>query len=329
MKKLIYIVLLYFFTSQVMAQGVATDTTHYLLAGNLDDYSAWSFSKQTGTSGTLSNYHGINGNGLQIRYTFPPSGGWVNLEIPIGSSFTQSNPMVFFIYSTNSSDKIEIKFTDQDGSLFDVKPSLAKYSGGWNHVTAYLNNTTYDWGGNPTFDTPSKFSLAISGIALSSGTVFFDEIGIGKTGLLSSFQPTIDPDSQLVGAGFAQRRDLGVQPEDPLVLKYLEALQDQSTTDGNLLPNYSLQLTVFPNPFTTSLSINYKAGINSPIAVNIFNSDGIKVKTIENKDVSDGNYSLNWDGKDAEGKKVNPGVYLVQLVSGKHIESARVLYLKE
>lgn len=312
-----------------MAQGVANDTTHYLVANNLDDYSAWSFSKQIRTNGTVSNYNGINGDGLQIRYSFPPSGGWVNLEIPIGSSFTRSNPMAFFIYSTNSSDKLEIKFTDQDGSVFNVKPSLGKYSGGWNHVTAYLKNTTYDLGGDTTFNTPSKFSLAISGVALSSGTIFLDEIGSGIAGLASSFQPTIDPDSEFSEIDFAQRHDTVIQPKAPLVLKHLQALQVQSTTAVNLMPTNLLHLTVFPNPFTTTLTINYQAGSNSPITINIFNNDGLKVKTIENKDVSGGNYSVFWDGTDADGKKVNPGVYLVQLVSGKQKENVRVLYFKE
>ncbi|HEY3371405.1 MAG TPA: FlgD immunoglobulin-like domain containing protein [Prolixibacteraceae bacterium] len=238
MKKLIYIVLIAFFSIKGFAQGITTDTTPYLLATNLDNYSAWSFSRQSGTLGTVSNYNGLNGNGLQLTYNFPSTGGWVNLEIPVGSSFTKSNPMVFFIYTANSLDNLEIKLIDQDGSVFMVKPALAKYAGGWTHVTAYLDNMNYAWGGNTIFDTPSRFSLAISGAGSSSGRVCFDEIGIGKAGLVSSFMPTLDPDRELAGVGFAQRRDLAIATEDPLVLKYLEALQDQSTLAGNLLPTY-------------------------------------------------------------------------------------------
>jgi len=238
MKQLFFFFLITFFTNQGFTQGITTDTTNYLLAGNLDNYSAWSFSKQTGTTGTISNYKGLNGNGIQINYAFPSSGGWVTMEIPFGGSYTKSNPMVFFISATNSTDKLEIKFIDQDGSVFDVKPSLSKYSGGWNHVIAYLSNTNHDWGGNATFDTPSKFSLAISGSGSSSGIVYFDEIGIGKVGLPSSFLPTIDPNSELAGIGFAQRRDTVITPEDPLVLKFLEGLQDQSTVTKNLVPTY-------------------------------------------------------------------------------------------
>jgi hypothetical protein len=238
MRKLIRIILICFFSNQVLAQGLTSDTTNYLLAGNLDNYAAWSFNKQVGTNGTISNYKGLHGTGIQINYTFPATGGWVTMDIPFGSLYTKSNPMVFFIYTTNSADKLEIKFIDSDGSVFDIKPSLSKYFGGWNHITAYLDNTSYDWGGNTKFETPSKFSLAISGSGTSSGTVCFDEIGVGKVGLPSSFLPTIDPDCELGGIGFAQRRDTVMTPEDPLVLKYLESLQDLSTVSRNLLPTY-------------------------------------------------------------------------------------------
>ena len=252
MRKLSLIILISFFSFKGLTQGVPTDTTNYLLTGNMDNYSAWSFYKQTGTNGTIGNYIGLNGNGIQITYTFPSTGGWFTMDTPIGSSFTKSNPMAFFIYTTNSIDKLEIKFIDSDGSVFDVKPSLSKYSGGWNHVTVYLENTNYDWGGNSTFDTPARFSLAVSGTGKSSGTVLFDEIGIGKPGLPSSFLPTIDPNSELAGIGFAQRRAVNINPENPLVLKYLEELQDYSTTAGKIVPTYAggAQIQTFNNCLT-------------------------------------------------------------------------------
>ncbi|HLN73440.1 MAG TPA: T9SS type A sorting domain-containing protein [Prolixibacteraceae bacterium] len=249
MKKHISIILLLLWFLQAGAQGLPADTSLYLLTGNLDNYLAWSFSKQNGTTGTVSNYAGLNDNGLKVNYTFPSSGGWVNLEIPVGASFTRSNPMVFFIYATSSTANLEIKFIDKDGSVFDVRPSLSKYANGWYQVTAYLDNASYAWGGNPTFDSPAKFSLAISASGASSGTVYFDEIGIGKAGLASSFLPTIDPNSQLPGVGFAQRRDTAMTAEDPLVLTYLEQMQDQGSQAALLVPTYfgGVQAQTFNN----------------------------------------------------------------------------------
>ena len=251
--KLIGILLTCLMALNAWSQGVTIDTTSYLMAGNLDNYAAWSFSKQSGTLGTVSNYNGLNSNGLRVSYTFPSSGGWVNLEIPIGSAFTRSTPMVFHIYSAHATDYLEIKFIDQDGSVFDLRPSLDKYVGSWHHITAYLSNTSHAWGGNASFDTPVKFSLAISGTGASSGSVYFDEIGIGKAGLPSSFQPTIDPNSEMPGTGFAQRRAEAMTAEDLLVLEYLKQMQDKGSPSAQLLPTYytGLQAQTFNNCLAT------------------------------------------------------------------------------
>lgn len=249
MNKLVLILLLSLWFIKGGAQGVASDTTRYLLAGNLDNYTAWSLSKQAGSVASVSNYSGLNGDGLKVNYSFPLSGGWINLEIPIPSAFTKSNPFVFYIYSINQNANLEIKFIDNDGSVFDVRPALSKYVNGWHAVTAYLDNTSYAWGGNSTFEVPAKFSLAISASGAGDGTVYFDEIGVGKAGLPSSFLPTIDPNSQLSGIGFIQRRDTAMIAEDPLVLTYLEQLQDQGSVAAVLLPTYygGIQAQTFNN----------------------------------------------------------------------------------
>lgn len=238
MNKSIFIIWLFLWVCKTHAQGLPSDTTSYLLQGNLDNYSEWSFSRQTGSSGTLGSYSGLNGNGLKVSYSFPSSGGWVNLEIPVGNLFTRSHPLVFFVHTTPSTATLEIKLIDRDGSVFNVNPFLNKYANGWHPVTAYLDNMSYAWGGNPTFDIPSRFSLAISAPVASSGTVYFDEVGIGKAGLPSSFLPTVDPNSQLPGIGFIQRRDTVLTAEDPLVLKYLQLLQDYGSPSQALLPTY-------------------------------------------------------------------------------------------
>lgn len=46
-----------------------------------------------------------------------------------------------------------------------------------------------------------------------------------------------DPDSALKGIGFNQRRDSFMHPEDTLVLKYLEVIQDVSSPGQDLLPS--------------------------------------------------------------------------------------------
>ena len=186
----------------------------------------------------MAGYSGLNNNGIALNYGFPSSGGWINMEIPL-SAFNADHPIVFFFYNTSNSGYLELKFTDSDGSVFGIKAPLNEYSAGWTHITVYSDNTSYWWGGNASFGIASGFSIAISGSETGSHTVYFDEIGIGKTGLPTSFPSTLDPNWNLQGTGFLQRRDLAMATEDPLVLAYLKQLQDVSSADADLVPTYA------------------------------------------------------------------------------------------
>lgn len=238
MKKTAYIILLSFFCFSALSQGIPTDTTNYLISGNWDTYSSWQFSKQDGaTTGSIANYNGLNNDGIAFSYSFPSGGGWVNMELNL-SSYSIDHPIVLFIHSSSGINDLELKFIDNDGSVFGVKTALSGYTDGWEHITVYLDNTDYWWGGDSDFDTPAKFSVALSGSVAGSATVYFDEIGIGKSGLPSSFLTTIDPNYALPGIGFLQRRDASIDPEDTLVLKYLKVMQDKSSAAGCMLPTY-------------------------------------------------------------------------------------------
>ncbi|MFZ5941709.1 MAG: hypothetical protein ACOYXB_14135 [Bacteroidota bacterium] len=222
--------------SLLQGQGVSSDTAHYLSGGSWDDHSLWGFSAGSGASGNADNYSGLNGDGISLSYTFPSGGGWVNLEKSLGA-YSTADPIVFFIYSATDLNYLELKFTDSDGSVFGIKKALSNYYNGWTHICIYLDNTEYWWGGNTSFGTPSKFSVALSGTAEGSGAVILDETGIGKAGLPTTFLSTIDPNALLPGTGFLQRRDEALTPPDPLVLEYLKVLQDESSPAGQLLPS--------------------------------------------------------------------------------------------
>ena len=49
--------------------------------------------------------------------------------------------------------------------------------------------------------------------------------------------PVLDPDRELPGTGFRQRRDSSMLPEDPLVLEWLKVMQDHASEDKKLVPS--------------------------------------------------------------------------------------------
>ncbi|MEI6172497.1 MAG: hypothetical protein WCR01_02010 [Bacteroidota bacterium] len=210
-----------------------SDTGNYLVSSNWDNCAGWTISKSPGTTVVKSTFDGIHHDGISITYTFP-SGGWFDMSIALPDTFSQNSPISFFIKSS-SSNFLELKFTDTDGSVFGLKTSLGDYVKEGKQVVVYLKNTEYWWGGNDKFDKFARFSIAVSGN--ENGTLYLDETGVGKASLISTFHSSYDPDSTLAGIGFAQRRDSTLLKEDTLVLEYLKVMQDNSSVDQNLLPS--------------------------------------------------------------------------------------------
>jgi hypothetical protein len=201
-----------------------------------DSVQFWNLSTDVTTVAELVNFNGQNNNGLRIDYQFGNS-GWFNLELTQQKPVNTDSSIVFYLKST-SSNYIELKFTDSDGSVFGAKKIMTDYIAYEKQFVVYFTDAKYWWGGNNSFDGFKSFSIAVSGSG--SGTVWFDEIGNGTTQLESSMEPeysTLDPDSTLAGIGFAQRRDEAMTAEDPLVLEYLKTIQDISSARMDLLPS--------------------------------------------------------------------------------------------
>jgi len=240
MKKLVYFILLPFLFAKSLAQeniAINSDTIDYLISDNWNKSVIWTLSKlDDNTIVTKINFKGLHNDGLKIDYTLPLNGGWFNFDIPLNGNYDRNSPVVFFIRALHGqTNNLELKFTDNRGSVFRRVTPLNNPSGNWKHIVIYLKDTEYAWGGDGKFGNFSKFSFALSG--KDAGTIWIDEIGVGRAGLNSSFSSTLDSDSTLAGIGFAQRRDSLIVPEDTLALEYLRVIQDISSKDQNILPS--------------------------------------------------------------------------------------------
>ena len=146
-------------------------------------------------------------------------------------------------------DDLEIKFEDTDGSVYQKRYSMNNVYTDWCQVVVYIWNTGYVWGGSDTlFNVSKNFELAFSGDSM--GTVWIDEIGIGKPGSMPGFY--LDPYRESEGNGFLQRRYENALPENAGLYRYLELMQDHSTTDGRILAND--ENTTYVSTFNNALA---------------------------------------------------------------------------
>jgi len=112
----------------------------------------------------------------------------------------------------------------------------------------------------------------------------------------------------------------------------LEAVNYHTTTVNaeskrKIVKGFSL-LQNYPNPFNPHTTIKYNIFQPSFVTIYIYNSLGIKIKTIVNSYKSAGNYKTVWDGKDEAGKKVTSGNYFYQLKLDDKIVTRQMLLLK-
>jgi len=84
----------------------------------------------------------------------------------------------------------------------------------------------------------------------------------------------------------------------------------------------------FPNPFQFTTTIQFYIADNKEVTLDIVNLLGYKIKSLINKKLAQGFYTINWDGKNSKGSDVPSGIYFVTLQTGNFRKSKKLLLLK-
>lgn len=92
-------------------------------------------------------------------------------------------------------------------------------------------------------------------------------------------------------------------------------------------PVYKLERNI-PNPFYSSTSICFSIPAKSNVKVLIYDCTGRKIRNLMGGLMEAGRYSVIWDGKDDNGKRVTPGVYLYRLEGKDCRITKKLIYIK-
>ncbi|MEZ4991462.1 MAG: T9SS type A sorting domain-containing protein [Saprospiraceae bacterium] len=85
-------------------------------------------------------------------------------------------------------------------------------------------------------------------------------------------------------------------------------------------------LEVFPNPFTTEVTIRFYLQEAGQTTLNIFDLQGRLVRQLHQETLDAGSYQWQWDGTGRGGNRLPSGMYLVQLRSAEVVVNKRVLF---
>ncbi len=173
--------------------------------------------------------------------------------------------------------------------------------------------------------------LALRPLALLNGFIYASNFSNGK--LKVAFAGT----SPLISAGdlfelSVTSKDLQTMPSlETAAISYnrLNEISERvvnSPVSSRIVPvtaKFSIG-RVYPNPFITSIRIEYNVASSQPIELSVFDLSGRKLITLANGIRKAGRYEVAWDGRDNYGRQTSAKVFLVRYVSGSEVKTVRL-----
>ena len=100
----------------------------------------------------------------------------------------------------------------------------------------------------------------------------------------------------------------------------MERIKNVEVEKENMIEDYKLDQS-YPNPFNPETEIRFQLKDKSNVALSVYNEKGELVDKLLNKELSQGNHSVIFNGSD-----LNSGVYFYKLkVDGKSTTKKMVL----
>lgn len=84
----------------------------------------------------------------------------------------------------------------------------------------------------------------------------------------------------------------------------------------------------YPNPFNPGTIISYTMDAYSQVSITIYNVQGQVVRHLVNEPQHAGEYKIEWDGTDDNGRLAATGIYFYRLTTGDYAAAKKMLLLK-
>ena len=96
----------------------------------------------------------------------------------------------------------------------------------------------------------------------------------------------------------------------------------------HVLPDKFIVSQNYPNPFNPSTTIDIHFPESNNLIVSIFDVTGRLINTLVNNKLEAGLYSVEWNGKDQNGRLVPTGVYIMKVFSGHNVSTQKLAFMK-
>jgi len=80
----------------------------------------------------------------------------------------------------------------------------------------------------------------------------------------------------------------------------------------------------FPNPFAQSTRLYYELRSSSSVKIEVFNSNGVYLQTLQNKIESAGQHSISWSGNNEDGSAQPAGIYFYVIITSHDVFTGKL-----
>ncbi len=88
------------------------------------------------------------------------------------------------------------------------------------------------------------------------------------------------------------------------------------------------KLVVQPNPFSERTLVTFALARPGPVELDVYDAAGRRISTLLKGDREAGVHSIEWNGRDSNGRTAAPGVYFVRMKSADQVQTTRSLLLR-
>jgi len=102
-------------------------------------------------------------------------------------------------------------------------------------------------------------------------------------------------------------------------------MEDKGDEIINATPIITKLYLAKPNPFGSQTTIRYSLSAQGKVSLLIHDITGRLVNTLLNEDKAPGIYTINWQGKDAQNRRLSAGVYFYTLKTQDYTKTNKIV----
>jgi len=107
----------------------------------------------------------------------------------------------------------------------------------------------------------------------------------------------------------------------------IDATTVEITDETNLPQQFTLEQN-YPNPFNPTTTIRYAIPKPAQVSIAVYNILGKRIATLLNKHQSAGRYSVVWNGRNEQGRKVSTGIYFYRIEANNYSAMKKMVIAK-